>query len=176
MDSPVALRDAERVGNREAMARRRTRRVWISAGVAASLFAGVMLWATVSFARSLFCMPADYAYADQLSSSDWLNLYPEGVDPTSAPSAGCEDDDKMAMGTRTFARGGLTMDEVEDFYAQSLTSHGWRLGDDSSSCWNLQQGGKSISLAVYTGDDPLEYEVQVSSSRDGGGWCQPDIA
>lgn len=80
----------------------------------------------------------------------------------------------MAMGTRTFRRGGLTMAEVQDFYAQSLTGQGWTLGEGSSSCWNREQGGKSISLAVYTGDDPLEYELQLSSSRDGGGWCQPD--
>ncbi|KRE63390.1 hypothetical protein ASG78_00265 [Nostocoides sp. Soil756] len=142
--------------------------------MAASLPAGAMLWATVSVALSFFCMPADHAYADRLSSSEWLSLHPVGAEPTSAPSADCEDDDKMAMGTRTFRRGGLTMAEVQDFYAQSLTGQGWTLGEGSSSCWNREQGGKSISLAVYTGDDPLEYELQLSSSRDGGGWCQPD--
>ena len=171
MDSPVVLRDAERVGHREAVERRRRRNVWIAAVVAASLVAAAILWGTVSVAVSLFCMPADYGYAEQLSSSDWLNLHPDGVEPTSAPSADCEDDDKMAMGTRTFTRGVLTTAEVTDFYGQSLTSQGWKLGEDSSSCWVRAQGGKLISLGVYPGEDPREYEVQLSSTRDGsGGW------
>ena len=172
MDSPVVLRDAERVGHREAVERRRRRNVWIAAVVAASVVTAAILWGTVSVAVSLFCMPADYGYAEKLSSSDWLNLHPQGVQPTSAASADCEDDDKMGMGTRTFTAGGLTMAEVTNFYGESLTSQGWKPAEDSSSCWVRTQGGKLISLGVYTLDDPHEYEVQLSSRRDGsGGWC-----
>src|SRR6478609_2979569 len=122
MSSPAMVRDAERVGHREAMARRRTRNLWIAAVVAASLFVAAILWAGMTVAVSVLCMPADYAYAQQLSSSDWLNLQPEGVEPTSAPSTACEDDDEIAMATRPFTKAGLTMGEVEDFYARSVTA------------------------------------------------------
>ncbi|MGL5911646.1 MAG: hypothetical protein ACRCZP_16720, partial [Phycicoccus sp.] len=129
------------------------------------------------------CRWHDYALANDLAASGWLRLAPPGTEPSGPPSADCEDDDDIAMGTQEHLRRVVDMASVLEFYRRELPERGWApapgLGlagapasSDSSACWTSVVDGRQVHLAIHAESEPGRYQVQLSARVDGsGGWC-----
>ncbi|MGL5818937.1 MAG: hypothetical protein ACRCYR_15315 [Phycicoccus sp.] len=152
-----------------------TPRRWVAVIVAAVVVLTAPLTIPVIWLVAFYgCRGDDYALADDLAASGWLRLAPPGTELRGSPSADCEDDDEIAMGTQEHLRRAVDMAAVLEFYRNELPERGWTpaSSDYSATCWTSTVDGRAVDLEVVEDSGPGRYWVQLSARVDGsGGWC-----
>ncbi|MER5426598.1 hypothetical protein [Streptosporangium roseum] len=142
----------------------------------------VMIGGVVVVRAALFpygCTADDDRLAASLSTLGILDAHPAGATPQKGRSSSCESDDRITTVGQTYRPSGPRAD-VLSFYRDVAIKDGWAPppGDDGEgvSCFTKSVGGRGAELSVRFPDELGEeygddYDVDVTSSLDGGGWC-----
>lgn len=142
----------------------------------------VMIGAGVAAHAGLFpygCTADDDRLAASLSILSILDAHPANATPQKGRSSSCDSDDRITSVGQTYRPSGPRAD-VLSFYRDVAIKDGWAppLDDDGEgvSCFTKSVGGRGVELSVWFLDELGEeygddYDVDVTSSLDGGGWC-----
>ncbi|MCC5580260.1 hypothetical protein IMZ11_32030 [Microtetraspora sp. AC03309] len=148
--------------------------VVVCMGLGAVLVAPIALWVL-----TYGCTADDDRLAASLATLSILDARPVNATPLEGRSSSCENDDRITTVWQTYRLSGPRAD-VWSFYRDIAIKDGWMPPpeDDGEGvvCFTKSIDGRDVELSVRFVDATGEkhgddYDVDVSSSVDGGGWC-----
>ncbi|WP_157529951.1 hypothetical protein [Microtetraspora niveoalba] len=125
------------------------------------------------------CGAEDDRLAASLAALGILDAHPAGATPQEGRSSSCENDDRITTVVQTYRASGPRA-ELLSFYREAAIRDGWTPPpeDDGEGvgCFTKSVGGRTVELSVWIpeaiGEEHADdYDVDVSSSPEGGGWC-----
>ncbi|MFB9883175.1 hypothetical protein ACFFMN_35115 [Planobispora siamensis] len=153
------------------------RRSAIAVLAAVCVGAGAFLVAPVaSLVLTYGCTAEDDRFAAALAGLSVLDAHPVTATPQGERDSNCDNDDRIVTVWQSYRSSGPSAD-VLSFYRDVAFMDGWEplLGEDGeeTGCFVKSVGGSDLHLSVSMGEEErdADYDVDVSSSMDGGGWC-----
>ncbi|WP_433222472.1 hypothetical protein [Microtetraspora malaysiensis] len=154
---------------------------WVIAVLAAACIGWVVLFAAPMAFLVLThrCTADDDRLAVSLATLSILDAHPAGATPQEERSSSCEGDDRITTVMQDYRLSAPRAD-VLSFYREVAIKDGWTPYPDDDGkgvrCFAKSIGGRKVDLYLsFSGEMREEYdegyEVSVSSSPDGGGWC-----
>jgi hypothetical protein len=155
------------------------KRLTIAVLVVACAWVGALIAPAAFFVLTYGCNADDDRLGTSLATLGIFNARPANATPQGERSSSCENDDRITTVGQTYRPSGPRAD-VLSFYRDIAIKDGWvpPSEDDGEDvdCFIKSIDGRDVELSVgfvsatgeKYGDD---YEVLVSSSMDGGGWC-----
>ncbi|MFJ2034242.1 hypothetical protein [Streptosporangium sp. NPDC087985] len=156
------------------------KRSTIAVLVAVCVGVGAALVAPIAFLVLTYgCTADDDRLAASLATLSILDAHPASATPQEGRGSSCDSDDRITTVGQTYRPSGSRAD-VLSFYRDIAIKDGWTPSpeDDGEGvgCFTKSVDGRGVELSVWFldalgeghGDD---YDVHVSSSVAGGGWC-----
>ncbi|MFB9893499.1 hypothetical protein [Planobispora takensis] len=144
---------------------------------AVCLGAGAVLVAPAAFLVLTYgCTAEDDRFATALAGLSILDVHPVTATPQGERDSSCDDDDRIVTVWQSYRSSGPSAD-VLSFYRDAAFMDGWKplMGEDGeeTGCFVKPVGVSDLHLSVSMGEETYDadYDVDVSSSADGGGWC-----
>ncbi|MFF0246308.1 hypothetical protein ACQP10_27395 [Streptosporangium sandarakinum] len=156
------------------------KRSMIAVLVAICVGGGAVLVAPIAFLVLFYgCNADDDRLAASLATLSVLDAHPANATPLKGRGSSCDNDDRITTVGQTYRPSGPRA-EVLSFYRDAAIRDGWTPPpeDDGEGvgCFTKTVGGREVELSVWFLDEMGEkygddYDVDVTSSLDGGGWC-----
>ncbi|MCG5215431.1 hypothetical protein [Streptosporangium sp. KLBMP 9127] len=154
-----------------------TTRLAITVLVAIYVGVGAVLVTPIAFLLLTYgCTAEDDQFAAALATLSILESHPADATPQRDRGSTCDNDDRIVSVWQSYRSSGSRADALS-FYRDAAIMDGWKPvleeGGEETGCFIKSFGRSEVHLSVSMGEAVYGdgYDVKVSSSLDGGGWC-----